>query len=88
LPLPRWNFAFNLSNGTITGAAVDAAALTAGATTAVAITDRIDELVFAGEMPQTDKAALLAYLQPDPPSLSRIRDALGLALASPAFQWH
>ena len=88
LPLPRWNFAFNLANGTITGASVDAAVLTAGATTAAAVTNRIDELLFAGEMPEDDRAALLAYLQPDPPSLSRIRDALGLALASPAFQWH
>ncbi|MDQ3489081.1 MAG: hypothetical protein M3468_15300, partial [Acidobacteriota bacterium] len=60
----------------------------AGASTAAAVTNRIDQLVFAGEMPADDKAALLAYLQPDPPSLSRIRDAFGLALASPAFQWH
>jgi len=88
LPLPRWNFAFNLANSSISGAAVDAAALTAGATTAATVAHRIDQLVFAGEMPAADKAALLAYLQPDPPSLSRIRDALGLALASPAFQWH
>ncbi len=88
LPLPRWNFAFTLANGSVTGAAVDAAALSAGASTAAAVTNRIDQLVFAGEMPADDKAALLAYLQPDPPSLSRIRDAFGLALASPAFQWH
>jgi hypothetical protein len=52
------------------------------------VTTRIDQLLFAGEMPEDDRAALLAYLQPDPPSLSRIRDAFGLALASPAFQWH
>ena len=88
LPLPRWNFAFNLANSSITGAAVDAVALAAGATTAAAVANRIDELVFSGEMPTDDKAALLAYLQPDPQSLSKIRDAFGLALASPAFQWH
>ena len=88
LPLPRWNFAFNLANGSISGAAVDAAAIMAGATTAADIANRIDQLVFSGEMPDDDKAALVAYLQPDPPSLSRIRDALGLAVASPAFQWH
>ena len=88
LPLPRWNFAFNLANGSITGATVDAAVLAAGAATAAEVTTRIDQLLFAGEMPEDDRAALLAYLQPDPPSLSRIRDAFGLALASPAFQWH
>ena len=47
LPLPRWNFAFNLANGSITGAAVDAAVLTAGATTAADIANRIDQLVFS-----------------------------------------
>jgi hypothetical protein len=86
--LPRWNFAFNLANSSITGAAVDAAVLTAGATTAAAVANRIDQLVFCGEMPADDKAALLTYLQPDPPSLTRIRDAFGLAVASPAFHWH
>ena len=88
LPLPRWNFAFNLANSSITGAAVDAAVLAAGATTAAAVANRIDQLVFCGEMPADDKAALLAYLQPDPPPLARIRDAFGLAVASPAFHWH
>jgi hypothetical protein len=39
-------------------------------------------------MPAADKAALIAYLRPDPPSTTRIRDAFGLAIASPAFQWY
>jgi hypothetical protein len=88
LPLPRWNFAFNLANNGVSGAIVDLPGLLAGAATATAIADRIDTLVFAGEMPAADKAAIITYLRPDPPSLSRIRDAFGLALASPGFQWH
>ncbi len=88
LPLPRWNFAFNLANNGISGVTVDLPGLLMGATTAVQIADRIDQVVFAGEMPAADKAALTTYLLPDPPSQSRIRDAFGLALASPAFQWH
>ena len=35
-----------------------------GATSATQIADRIDELLFAGEMPAADKAALITYLRP------------------------
>ena len=38
-----------------------------GATTAAQIADRIEQIVFAGEMPPADKAALITYLRPDPP---------------------
>jgi uncharacterized protein (DUF1800 family) len=88
LPLPRWNFAFNLANNSISGVTVDLAALLMGATTAVQVADRIDTVVFGGEMPSADKAALITYLRPDPPSQTRIRDAFGLAIASPSFQWY
>jgi uncharacterized protein (DUF1800 family) len=88
LPLPRWNYAFNLANNAVGGVTVDLPGLLWGATTAAQIADRIDLLVFSGEMPAADKAALITYLRPDPPSQSRIRDAFGLALSSPGFQWH
>ena len=88
LPLPRWNYAFNLANNGVSGATFDLPALLAGATTAVQVADRIETRLFTGDMPAADKAALITYLRPDPPSTSRIRDAIGLALASPAFQWH
>ena len=92
LPLPRWNFAFQLANNSVGGAAVDVPALLAGATTAIQVADRIDALLFAGEMPDADKMALITYLRPTGtatvPSSTQIRDAFGLALASPAFQWH
>jgi hypothetical protein len=88
LPLPRWNFAFSLANNSISGVAVDLPALLMGATTAVQVGDRIDAVVFGGAMPSVDKQALIAYLKPDPPSQTRIRDAFGLAIASPAFQWY
>ena len=88
LPLPRWNYAFNLANNGISGAGVDLSVHLIGATTAAPIADRIEQLIFAGEMPPADKAALIAYLRPDPPTSSRIRDAFGLALSSPGFQWY
>lgn len=88
LPLPRWNFAFNLANGAISGAGVDLTGLQGGLTTAAALANRIDMLCFGNEMPVFDKKALVGYLQPDPVTTTRARDAFGLALASPAFQWH
>jgi uncharacterized protein (DUF1800 family) len=92
LPLPRWNFAFQLANNSVSGATVDITALLAGATSPAMIADRIDVLLFAGEMPAADKAALVTYLRPSGtatvPSTNQMRDAFGLALASPAFQWH
>ena len=44
LPLPRWNFAFQLANNSVSGAAVDLTALLAGANSAAQIADRIDAL--------------------------------------------
>ena len=88
LPLPRWNFGFLLANGSVSGAIPNITTFFAGATTAVQMADRIDRVLFADEMPRADKAALVTFLRPDPPTTTRMRDALGLALASPAFQWH
>ena len=64
LPLPRWNFAFQLANNSVSGATVDVPALLAGATTPIEVADRIDALLFAGEMPDADKMALITYLRP------------------------
>ncbi len=89
LVLPRWNFAFSLGvPGNVGGATVDTTALLAGAATAQKVADRLDLVLFGGEMRAADKAALIAYLQPDPPSTTKLRDAFGLALASPGFQWY
>jgi hypothetical protein len=92
LVLPRWNFAFSLPNGSVGGATVDTTALLAGANTPQKIADRLDVLLFGGEMPAADKAALVTYLKPagtaTTPSTTQIRDAFGLAMASPAFHWH
>lgn len=89
LVLPRWNFAASLATGGVGGASVDTTALVAGANTAQRIADRLDTLFFGGEMPAADKAALIAYLRPDPvTSNTRIRDSIGLAIGSPGFHWY
>ena len=89
LVLPRWNFAFSLGvPGSVGGASIDMTALLAGANTGQRVADRLDVLLMGGQMRPADKAALIAHLSPDPPSTTRIRDAFGLALASPGFQWY
>jgi Protein of unknown function (DUF1800) len=91
LPLPRWNFGASLANGSVGGATLDAPALQAllaGATTSVQVVDRIEALLFAGEMTSQDRSALLAFLGTATPSTARVREAFGLAIGSPAFQWH
>ena len=89
LVLPRWNFAASLPAGSVGGAVVDNIAMLAGANTAQGIANRIDLVLFGNEMPAADKAALVAYLRPDPvTSNTRIRDAIGLAIGSPGFHWY
>ena len=88
LPLPRWNFVSNLAIGGISGVTVDTTPFTNGATTAKQVADRIDAAIFVGQMPAADKDALITFMKPDPPTLTRMRDGIGLALSSPAFQWH
>ena len=65
-------------------------ALLAGATTAVQIADRIEARLFTGDMPAADKAALIAYLRPDPPSTvadpRRVRSGARIARISVALE--
>lgn len=95
LLLPRWNFGASLMNSNYSGITVDtttAGALLAGATTAQQVADRIDYILFNSAMNATDKAAILAHLQPvlpaTVPSQTQIREAFGLAMGSPGFQWY
>lgn len=53
-----------------------------------AVTDKLDLLVFGGEMPQMERSVILNYLRRGPYEMELIRDAVGLALASPAAQWY
>lgn len=88
LILPRWNFGASLMNSNISGSSVNIATLLAGATTATAVADRIDSLFFGSGMPAAEKSRIQQYLLPDPPSDARKREAIGLAIAAPGYQWH
>ncbi len=88
LILPRWNFAASLLNHEISGSSVDVDGFLAGATTADAVVDRIDEGLFGGDMSVWDKQRIHEYLLPGPPTPSRRAEAVGLAISSPGFQWY
>lgn len=91
LLLPRWSFGASLMNSEYGSTnAVDINAFLAGVPTpltADAVVARINDRLFGGRMPGEERAALAAYLLPNPPTTARIREAVGLAIGSPAFQW-
>lgn len=88
LLLPRWNFGSLLLNGNLNGVSVDVNVMLAGAMTAQQVADRIDRVMFGGAMPSQEKALIRDYLLPDNPEDVRKREAVALAIASPAFQWY
>ena len=90
LLLPRWNFGASLLNNSYSGVSVDTTALLARLPTpltAVSVVSRINDLMFGGTMPSSEQISLTSYLLPNAPTTARIREAFGLAIGSPSFQW-
>jgi uncharacterized protein (DUF1800 family) len=85
--LPRWNAASTLASQNGTELRVDVAPLQALAS-ADAIATEIGRMAFGGELQERLREELVAYLRPAPTNATRIREALGLALASSPFQWY
>ena len=88
LILPRWNLGAQIGGQSLSGTSTNFDTLFAGATTAQQIVDRIDLLLFSGEMPAAEKLRVRDYLFPEPVSATRRREAVGLAIGSPGFQWY
>ncbi len=86
--LPRWNYGLLLMQGNIWHVIVDVNAFFAGTTTADQMAQRIDERLFGGAMPTAQRTRIRDYLLPNPPTTGRKRDAIGLAIASPGYQWY
>ena len=59
-----------------------------GAETPEEIADRLDYLLHGGEMPTSEKQALVDYMEPGPPDTQRKLEALGLAMLAPTYQWY
>lgn len=87
LILPRWNFGASVMNLNVSGVAVDINVLLAGLTTAQQVMDRIDQAFFSGGMDPAEKNLILNYLLPNNPSTTKKREAVGLAMSMPSFQW-
>lgn len=86
--LPRWRFSFDLAAGWVGGMQVDLKLVMGTASTANQVADRIDSVMFGGEMLPQDKSDLLAFLNAGQLTSWRKRAAIGLAAASPSFQWY
>jgi hypothetical protein len=44
--------------------------------------------MFAGELAYYDRQRIRQHVAPNPADSTRRRDAIGLAIASPSFQWY
>ncbi len=88
LIIPRWNFGASLMANQLSGLSVDYTSFFSGLNTADQMADRINQALFGGEMPITDRNRIRDYLLPNAPSTTRQREAIGLAIGSPGFQWH
>ena len=84
LILPRWNFGLAVPSNRIGDVKVDVSGLLALSSPADMVS-RINATIFYGEMSSALQAELLAYLGQKPVE-ARVRDAVGLALASAEFQ--
>jgi hypothetical protein len=85
--LPRWSFASSLSSmNSATTIQVDPG-MYRGSSIAGTI-DLIDQSFFAGEMPVATRDALTAYVGTATLTDARVRELIGLALASNSFQWY
>jgi len=85
--LPRWNFSNSLAGATTGEVVVDLTPFKP-TETPDAIVVAIDTRLFGGEMPAATRARLRAFLVAQPITTTRVREALGLALSAPAFQWY
>ncbi len=86
--IPRWNFGASLMNNSISGLAVNSTEFAGGDTQADALADKINNALFGGEMSTLDRNRIRDYMLPNPVSNQRLREAIGLAIGSPGFQWY
>jgi hypothetical protein len=75
-------------SGGVSGASVNITDFYGDAGNADVMADRINARLCAGEMAAADRARIRDYLLPNTPTESRRREALGLAIGSPSFQWY
>jgi len=91
--LPRWNIGVELPPSTTTtgsnivGLSVDVVALLAGANSSSGVVSKLNDALLQGEMSDADQSQLNAYLAFTTFNQQSRNETVGLALASPSFQW-
>lgn len=88
LLIPRWNFGASLLNSNIAGVSIDYNSFFAGLTTAQQMADKVEQVMFSGDMYPADKTSLRDFLLPNNVTTTKKREALGVAIAAPSFQWY
>ena len=84
--VPRWSAAMSLSALRSAAVTVDAAPYLGGGVDGAV--DTIAQRIYGGEISATTKAALRSYLAAGAVNETRVRETIGLALASSDFQWY
>jgi hypothetical protein len=86
--LTRWNYATFLSNANAAATVQFNVAPFMTPATPAAIVSAINNNLFAGEMPTRLAGELTTYVSTNPTSAALVRDTIGLALSSSAFQYY
>ncbi len=86
LALARWNAAVTIVGQT--GATFNFDVTPFVGTSAETGAELIIDRLFGGEVPESLRTRLQAYLRPNPTNTGRVREAVGLALSSSQFQWY
>ncbi|HSF38998.1 MAG TPA: DUF1800 domain-containing protein, partial [Thermoanaerobaculia bacterium] len=85
LLLPRWSFAARVVGEAALGIRIDLSDLPPGLSPS-ALVRQIDRKVANGTLSEPTREAIRTFLRSGPRTPARIREAVGLALASPEFQ--
>ncbi len=86
--LTRWNYATFLSNSNLAASIQFNVAPFMNPATPAAIVNAINNALFAGEMPSRLATELTTYVSANPANAALVRETIGLALSSSAFQYY
>ena len=78
----------SVMTGGVSGVTLDSNVLGFTLTNVTTVLDKINEIVFFGTMDTNTRTSLQTFLSAATLTSTRIRDAYGLALSSPQWQWY